>query len=118
MGGGQSTTGALRRHNSQAVLDVLLGGGARDAGALMAAISLPAVRALSQIIYPGLSELVLFATSGLVGQPRGEGGVSGGLLGADVDAPGVKVETDPGGVPAAQRQRGGGFGSGVKPHHL
>lgn len=35
-------------------------------GALMAAISLPAVRALSQIIYPGLSELVLFATSGLV----------------------------------------------------
>jgi hypothetical protein len=35
-------------------------------GALLAGISLPAVKALAPLLYPGLSDLLLFVTSGLV----------------------------------------------------
>jgi hypothetical protein len=52
----------------------------------------------------------------VVGQPRRKRGVRGGLVGADVNAPGVDVEADPGRVAAAQRQRRRGLGAGVKPH--
>ena len=66
----------------------------------------------------GGSQQQAVAAGVLVGLPGGEGGVGGGLFGADVDAAGIEVEADPGGVPAAQREGGGGFGAGVKPHHL
>lgn len=35
-------------------------------GALLAAVSLPGVRRLTQVIYPGLGDAVLFATAGLI----------------------------------------------------